>query len=1447
MNCSRFRFLIQQKFDLDLAPQEERIVLAHLESCESCAKFYHQLQQVILAAEETSLPDEILPANEEQLALMIMSQLPATKASPFAFFTNLFRKKEAPPKMEDTRGRRGPAGKQATAGSSFPHRSSNAIKDAVPAPSDSPVKYKGAKGEEFSGASNRLKAMNKGFDPEADQKELQSRTLGEKFGKSVPVQSSIEAPLTLAESIRKKISEGAKPADEGNPESYDDEEGAGNEQDNYDDGFDNANEGVNRAPAPQAMPGFNQGMMQPMVPGMNTNATPQPSSFDNRQPAPMGAPAFQQAASTPNAPVVGSWGKPGSANAPGGAPQNSPMQRALPPQPYVAEHPAQASPAAQPAQASGWGTTWDNNAAPAAAAPAPPQNAPIQPPAGSWGGPAPDGNNWNQAPAAQPPAVQAMQPHASPPAWGAPAPVTAAAVNAPAPAFDATPAPATPGWSPAPSAPAAPAAPAQGDGWGANGGSDSWDAAGGQRGWGQTGADVPKPPVPAPVQQTPQPAPTVDAWGQTVAQAVWGQTAGAVNTNASPVQAQPTPQTGADPQQANWGDAKPQGAWGTPTDANDWNAPQYAAQAEAMQRQDVSQSQISTTPATSQAAAQQAQRPPGRPAWSLESEQIETGTWQAFSPSGETLGAKSAPAAAKKIEAEPNSADPFSIDDRWSTPIQSRAKSQPELSQPELPQPGPATPQPIPQQGFAPPMMPPPMPAPHLLVDENDPAVAHGKSGFDFPVYSPDALIEAEPAWGEQPAPAQPEPVAQQPTLQQSVMQKLNSTLDESAGGKGGDQQNSWDLSIQEKLQAQQRALQGASMQQLAALPAPPSLQQPAPAPAPQEPAWNAQPQANDWSANQNIIQPAQTNAWGGAPAPQAQPAPAQTPIQQSFQPAPVPPQPEQKSSLFSLDDQAIDQLFNENLKLKNPGAPLAAPVQAPAQAWTPAPTTWAPEAPQPIPAPAPMEAPQFAQPQPGQPNTGLVDNSNQQGAPRISPVAARPNAPNAPYAPNEDRRGQPTSTSGQFAQPQAPQQAPEPVAPAPIPAQSQQGLFNLDDRAMDQLFQKNLGVEEASHAVSGNAAPPAPIPPAQAAPGVTQNSSSSGSWAQPPAAPPVPGNGWANPPQNAQSGGFQPPAQQPAQFAPPQIPQEQAPQNQPTNSGWAAPQQPAPIAQQPAQPPQQPAQGGWGQAGTGWGQQQPPAAPQPRIGAPAEPGKPRTGLFSIDDSVIDSIFADNLGVRDEQGPKGNVNDAVNRLSEAAAVQQNQQIPGGRQSGYGDSNYDSPAPVKVEGVGRLDSRVDTSADQNSGRIASIGKFLLDQKDLEKIGNITEADLSDSSMRILTTEAASELQQLLQHIGQQRTVIGSVIIGHDGLLIANTLPPDFDAESMGQFALGIYMNTSTTVTILGHEHIHQFVGRTPRGYIVIADFGGGLLVTISEGNETDALIPLMRSITQLVAQ
>jgi predicted regulator of Ras-like GTPase activity (Roadblock/LC7/MglB family) len=79
-----------------------------------------------------------------------------------------------------------------------------------------------------------------------------------------------------------------------------------------------------------------------------------------------------------------------------------------------------------------------------------------------------------------------------------------------------------------------------------------------------------------------------------------------------------------------------------------------------------------------------------------------------------------------------------------------------------------------------------------------------------------------------------------------------------------------------------------------------------------------------------------------------------------------------------------------------------------------------------------------------------------------------------------------------------------------------------------------------------------------------------------------------------------------------------------------------------------------------------------------------------------------------------------------------------------------------------------------------------------------------------------------------------------------MPAELDSEAMGVWSLGIFLNTQNSVKKLGHNHVHQVVSRTPSGYLIIADFGGGILVTLSEGSETERLIPLMRNITKLVA-
>ena len=79
MNCNRFRFLIQQRFDTEISPQDDRALLMHLETCDSCQKFHHQVQQVILAAEELSIPQELQPQGLDQLAAKIKEQIPVSK------------------------------------------------------------------------------------------------------------------------------------------------------------------------------------------------------------------------------------------------------------------------------------------------------------------------------------------------------------------------------------------------------------------------------------------------------------------------------------------------------------------------------------------------------------------------------------------------------------------------------------------------------------------------------------------------------------------------------------------------------------------------------------------------------------------------------------------------------------------------------------------------------------------------------------------------------------------------------------------------------------------------------------------------------------------------------------------------------------------------------------------------------------------------------------------------------------------------------------------------------------------------------------------------------------------------------------------------------------------------------------------------------------------------
>jgi predicted regulator of Ras-like GTPase activity (Roadblock/LC7/MglB family) len=578
-------------------------------------------------------------------------------------------------------------------------------------------------------------------------------------------------------------------------------------------------------------------------------------------------------------------------------------------------------------------------------------------------------------------------------------------------------------------------------------------------------------------------------------------------------------------------------------------------------------------------------------------------------------------------------------------------------------------------------------------------------------------------------------------------------------------------------------------------------------------------------------------------------------------------------------DPSMFDIPIQERMKMQQQAAPEGQ--------WGAAPQPPAP--PSPPPAPPAMQAPQPMQAPPAPPAPGglptknsIMDRLNKVLGDDLEAMAAGPGMKAPPPAPQVAAPATPAYNAAQAAEPPVPPPAPPAPArpdasqfdvpiqerakqaqePAPVAAATGgAGLFKLDDNAIDRVFSENLGVKEVARpvGVEAPAAPPAP-PPAPAMPAVPPRP------AVPPAVPgspagmtpPMPAVAAAPP---AASGGAPrisaiPP--RPGAAAPvPAAPAAPAAPGAADSSGLfkplddravdqifsnlgvkeeAAPVQaaahppaPAPAAP-PACPPLPPMPGMPGAV--------PPAMPAAGAAPPAGGYAPApqpaakqqgSGLINVDDDAMDRIF-EHLGVKDKpaatvQPPKINVREVVQQIRTLADV---------------------PAPPQVPGISRL-SREEAAAQPAAGKINAIGKFLLDQQDLAKIGQLTEQDLSDTKVRVLTHEASDEINRLLEHIASQPGVVGSVIVGHDGILIANSLPKEHDPETIGILSLGIYINTTNTSKKMGHNYLHQLVCRTHHGYLVIADFGGGILVTVSNAHETEKLIPLMRNITQLVAQ
>jgi predicted regulator of Ras-like GTPase activity (Roadblock/LC7/MglB family) len=170
-----------------------------------------------------------------------------------------------------------------------------------------------------------------------------------------------------------------------------------------------------------------------------------------------------------------------------------------------------------------------------------------------------------------------------------------------------------------------------------------------------------------------------------------------------------------------------------------------------------------------------------------------------------------------------------------------------------------------------------------------------------------------------------------------------------------------------------------------------------------------------------------------------------------------------------------------------------------------------------------------------------------------------------------------------------------------------------------------------------------------------------------------------------------------------------------------------------------------------------------------------------------------------------------------------------------------PIPPKAVGAtGRLNPNPEI--DPNTpGLICNIGRFILDDRELEMLRAMTAAAPSELGLRILTIKALEDLRGILNEITRHEDVVGWAIIGSDGLMVAGSLPDELNSENLAVRALSIYMGTEAMLEGIGTERLQQIILTTEFGAVFVANFGEGIFITISNATQPDKIIRTLKKI------
>jgi predicted regulator of Ras-like GTPase activity (Roadblock/LC7/MglB family) len=182
---------------------------------------------------------------------------------------------------------------------------------------------------------------------------------------------------------------------------------------------------------------------------------------------------------------------------------------------------------------------------------------------------------------------------------------------------------------------------------------------------------------------------------------------------------------------------------------------------------------------------------------------------------------------------------------------------------------------------------------------------------------------------------------------------------------------------------------------------------------------------------------------------------------------------------------------------------------------------------------------------------------------------------------------------------------------------------------------------------------------------------------------------------------------------------------------------------------------------------------------------------------------------------------------------------------------------EVKEFGRLSAKAAPQSQSSAvGTMKTIGKLLLDVSAIENIIKSGEAGTIGAGLtnaRVISAARGEGIKALLVRIDGYEGVIGSLIVGHDGLVIASTVTPPLDKDTLGALSTALLSTSNLATLKLDIGKLKQMVlltDRTADGVTtpvttVLTDVEVGILAVLMDTQELPLLDGLLDTIHETI--